>query len=217
MFHALAQKLRQLLAPHFCIHCTIMLEKEGWWCVDCAARVRSLVSKTIAVTPSFSMPVFCVGAYEEPLKQLILSKSWSHRTSSYLLGELIWQKTPISLLSFDYIVPVPLHWRRFAWRGYNQAECMAEVISTYSKKPIIRCVKRNKSTPFQSSLAIENRAANVHEAFRFVPTEEIEEGKTFLIVDDLMTTGSTLKSVAHIIRKSCKSKSIIAVVAARAV
>ncbi len=161
------------------------------------------------------MPVFAAAAYDEPIKQLILSKWWSQRVASTQLGNLIWQRTPVSVLEFDYIVPVPLHWRRYAWRGYNQAEIIAKEISKHSGKPVVHLVKRIASTKQQSLVSVEMRDKNVRDAFVIAGETEKYYGASFLIVDDLMTTGATLKWVAKKIVDSCHPKKMNAVVAAR--
>lgn len=161
------------------------------------------------------MPVFAAAAYDEPIKQLILSKWWSQRVASTQLGNLIWQRTPVSVLEFDYIVPVPLHWRRYAWRGYNQADIIAQEISKQSGKPVVHLVKRITSTKQQSLVSVEMRDKNVRDAFVIAGETEKYCGASFLIVDDLMTTGATLKWVAKKIVDSCHPKKMNAAVAAR--
>lgn len=169
------------------------------------------------VTKSFHMPVFAAGVYEEPLKSLILAKSWSSRVASVQLGEFIWQRTSISVLDFDYIVPVPLHWRRYAWRGYNQAEVMAQTISKFSGKPIAQIVKRKRSTPYLSSKKIHERSEIIRDAFAPIGDLKKYDGATLLLIDDLLTTGATLHAVARTILYGCKPKALYGAVAARVI
>lgn len=217
MKNILLSNLRQLIAPCYCAYCGIILYQYGWLCSACAQAVRPVVSKTIEITKSFQMPVFAAAVYEEPIKTLILAKSWSARAVSVQLGEFVWQRTSISVLPFDYIVPVPLHWRRYAWRGYNQAEVMAKKISALSAKPVITMVKRTKMTPYLSSIKIHERAECVRDVFLKADDLKQYDGATILIVDDLLTTGATLHAVARAILSGCKPKALYGVVAARVI
>ncbi|MBI2775221.1 ComF family protein [Candidatus Dependentiae bacterium] len=213
----LINNLRQLIAPPFCTYCGIILFENAWWCAQCASHIKPVVSKTMEVTKSFHMPVFAAGVYEEPLKSLILAKSWSSRVASVQLGEFIWQRTSISVLDFDYIVPVPLHWRRYAWRGYNQAEVMAQTISKFSGKPIAQIVKRKRSTPYLSSKKIHERSEIIRDAFAPIGDLKKYDGATLLLIDDLLTTGATLHAVARTILYGCKPKALYGAVAARVI
>ncbi|HET6401163.1 MAG TPA: phosphoribosyltransferase family protein [Candidatus Kapabacteria bacterium] len=95
------------------------------------------------------------------------------------------------------IVPVPLHRTRMAERGYNQAEMMASGIAERRDAAIIRALKRTRPTPSQTQLSIPERIENVRGAFALSRHAREIEGKHALIVDDVMTTGSTLASVAE--------------------
>ncbi len=97
------------------------------------------------------------------------------------------------------IVPVPLHKRRFAWRGFNQAELIAKYIShdLYNKIDV-DLVKRIKFTRPQTTLKKEKRLENIQNAFAV--TKPIF-GK-YLLVDDVATTGATLNEIAKLLKKS---------------
>ena len=99
--------------------------------------------------------------------------------------------------SIDYIIPVPLHPRRQAERGFNQSELIAKEVSRLLHVPVLRCVRRQRYTRQQSTLTKEERKENIHQAFALVDT--LPEGR-FLLVDDIFTTGSTLQACAEIVR-----------------
>jgi ComF family protein len=205
--------LSSLIAPSFCEWCKTFLDEPSVYCDSCSQLIKPVVSKYIQVTPTILMPVYALGLYREPLKSLILSKSYSNRLAAQQLGSLLWQHSTISFAQFDAIVPVPLHWARFAYRGYNQAEVIAQQLSIMSKKPCINLVKRSKRTPFLSSIKVEQRFEMVKSAFEVIDPECIKD-RHILIVDDVMTTGATLIAVAKKIVRH-KPASIKAVVAAR--
>ena len=205
-----------IISPPICSFCKIFLQNDDILCSDCYRKIQPIVSKSIQVTPSIEMRVLAAGAYQEPLKSLILSKSYSDKAMSTIVGQLIWQLSFIRNSSFDYIIPIPLHWTRYAWRGYNQAEVIAQYIAKKSGKPIIRALQRNRYSPFLSRVKNIERAEIMKNIFSATNLASTIQGKHILLVDDLMTTGVTLKIAARELIKY-KPKEITAVVAARVI
>ncbi len=101
----------------------------------------------------------------------------------------------------DMIVPVPLYWRRFMQRGYNQSEVLAKMIARYLNIPVKKPLKRIRHTTRQATLNREERLKNLKGAFA-VPKPEKVAGKTILLIDDVLTTGSTLHACAEALRKA---------------
>jgi ComF family protein len=95
------------------------------------------------------------------------------------------------------IVPVPLHRTRFAERGYNQAAVIAKAIAVQSYTSVVSAIKRVRPTPSQTHLSLDKRIENMRGAFALTRFASGIKGKHILIVDDVMTTGSTLASVAE--------------------
>jgi ComF family protein len=96
----------------------------------------------------------------------------------------------------EIIIPVPLHPTKQRMRGYNQSEMIAEGISEILGKPLLRNVlERSIFTQTQTRKSLEERRENVKEAFR-VKDPELLKGKHLLLVDDVITTGSTLTACA---------------------
>lgn len=204
-----------LIAPPFCTYCKIFINKRTIFCTECSALIDPVVSVQIPINKNNAMTVIAISDYKEPIKSLILAKSWADIIASDQLGQLIWDMTYFKHMPCDYLVPIPLHWMRYAKRGYNQAEQIAKRLSINRKVPVVSILKRIKHTPFQSSLAIDRRMANVKEAFALKTIAGNPfEGKHIVLVDDLMTTGSTLVCAAKILLP-LKPASITAVVVAR--
>ncbi len=105
------------------------------------------------------------------------------------------------------IIPVPLHRTRLAERGYNQAEVMARAIALESNTRAIQALKRVRPTPSQTHLSISERIENMRSAFSLSRHAPEIKGQHILIVDDVMTTGSTLAGVAETLLEA-KPKSI---------
>ena len=210
------QHLRSLLSPPRCANCKLLLPTYAVFCSICEQKITSIISTRITLSSTYCMSVFAVSAYTDPLKALILAKNRSTITASHQLGELIWKQTHIKNIPIDYCIPVPLHWTRFAYRGYNQAEEIAHILAKHLNKPVIHAFKRIKQTDFQAHLTSLQRLANVKDAFALIGDTSLYHNKHILLVDDLMTTSATLRSIAKLLLPH-KPASINAVVACRVV
>ena len=93
----------------------------------------------------------------------------------------------------DALLPVPLHWRRFAARGFNQSLEIARPLSRRAGIACIRNVVRFRATPYQSNLAAAHRRRNLKAAFAV--RGELT-ARHVLIIDDVVTTGSTARAIA---------------------
>lgn len=207
-----------VIAPPFCAYCKSFLNTRSVFCMQCHDMISPIVSVQLHITKSQSMTVLAIADYQEPLKSLLLSKSWSDITACSQLGQLIWKMTYFKHMPCDFLVPVPLHWMRHAKRGYNQAHEIAKALELERNVPVTNILKRVKNTPFQSSLAAELRASNVKEAFELKSSTNVSlyENKHLVLVDDLMTTGSTLIACAKQLLP-LNPASVVAVVVSRKV
>lgn len=211
-------RLIDFIAPAYCAQCSVFLfENTKIFCDECMNSIQPIVSTTIHLNTTQSIKIFSIADYKDPLKKLILAKSWSNIAASNQLGQLIWQLTNLPYAPCDVFVPIPLHWTRFAWRGYNQADEIAKVLSAKSGKPVIHLLRRIKRTRYQAGLISVLRQQNLKSALALnVKDAHMYEGKHIILVDDLMTTGATLRTAAKELFK-LNPASISAVVACRVV
>ena len=114
----------------------------------------------------------------------------------------------------DMIVPVPLHWRRYWQRSYNQSELLAKMLTRYLGKPCNLPLKRIRPTTRQATLSREERLKNLKGAFK-VPDTGAVVGKKILLVDDVLTTGSTLHACAEALQAAGTSDIKVFTVARR--
>ena len=91
-------------------------------------------------------------------------------------------------------MPVPLHWQRKIWRGFNQAEILAHEVARVLGKPVSSMLKRAKNTAFQSTLSAPERKENLQNAFTCATSLH---NKKILLIDDLYTTGATATAAAR--------------------
>ena len=115
---------------------------------------------------------------------------------------------------FDVIVPVPLHPARQRERGFNQASLLAELLSTHTSIPCRALLKRIRYTTTQTALDRSERMENLHNAFRLRKKADVR-GLRVLLIDDVLTTGSTLSECARVLKRA-GAISVHAATAARA-
>jgi len=140
--------------------------------------------------------------YETPLKQLIASLKYrnnqlvAHELAQHL-AKRVTQLIDNGLLDTPAcLIPVPLHRKRLQQRGYNQAYLIAQALSAHLNIPILDCVQRVINTTTQTELDASERQSNMHGAF--VLSKAISPG-TVALVDDVYTTGTTMKELARTI------------------
>jgi ComF family protein len=178
--------------------------------------MKPVVSQEIKITPTQMVTVFALSAYVDPLSRLIRAKNYHDYIAAVQLGKLMGERIALEPLDCDYIVPIPLHWTRRLWRGYNQAEVIAQEIALITGKPVINAVCRVKRTILQAALTRIARYNNVQNAFILDKKAERIRDKKILIIDDLMTSGSTIKSASKALLLGSPAK-LIAFVAARVI
>jgi ComF family protein len=116
-------------------------------------------------------------------------------------------------LPADCIVPVPLHPTRLRERGFNQADALAEIVSKRVKIPIERCIERHRYTQTQTQFDRAERMRNLRNTFAMRKNSDVRD-KHALLVDDILTTGSTLHECALVLR-AAGARSVRAITVAR--
>ena len=113
----------------------------------------------------------------------------------------------------DIVMPIPLHWWRKWLRGFNQSEALAEAIASRLNLPCeSRLLRRIRNTPHQMGLGATERRENMRGAFRAYAAAELK-GKTVLLVDDVLTTGSTASEAARALRDVGAANVVVAYLA----
>jgi len=134
-------------------------------------------------------------AYDEASRQAILELKYSGRRDG-LAAMTNWMALAGQdvLAETDYLVPVPLHYRRLAKRGFNQAGWLALGVGQHAGvATLVDAIVRTKATPSQGGLSARQRAKNVAGAFKVRRTRRKRlGGARVTLVDDVYTTGSTL-------------------------
>ena len=191
------QQVEPLAAEYFCVQCRtpfqnrFPLDAEGR-CALCRLGLRSFDA------------AYCFGAYEGVLRELIhVYKYGKVRTLARPLGELL-SRALARDERYDVVTPVPLHWRRRWQRGFNQSEALAREISRRSGIPFAGTLRRVRSTSAQAGLSNTARRRNVAAAFATSRTLRAGalRGRRVLLVDDVMTTGSTAAACSQVLKSA---------------
>jgi len=211
-----------LFFPKFCFGC----QREGsYLCQDCKAILQISGFHRKFQTENLSDLYFAT-EYKNPLiKNLIklfkyepFVKELAKDLASLIIDHFqLLEKNPPFLLSNSelLLIPVPSEKRRLKWRGFNQAEEVGKEIAKFLKIPLFNDVLiKNRETLAQVELSEEERKENVKEVFSCQNPEKIQE-KKILLVDDVYTTGSTMKECARVLKKA-GVKEVIGLVIARA-
>jgi ComF family protein len=174
-------------------------------CSDCRGR-RTGFDEAIALGP-----------YAGPIRHLCLRMKrregrWAARWGADLLREARGDRLRAS--GADVITAVPLHWWRQLRRGYNQSGALAEALAARLDLPLVGSLLRSRWTPKLADLPRTRRAALLRGAFRAVMGADLE-GKTVMLVDDILTTGATCGASARAL-KAAGAARVVVVVLARA-
>ncbi|HEX8076998.1 MAG TPA: phosphoribosyltransferase family protein, partial [Chthoniobacterales bacterium] len=115
---------------------------------------------------------------------------------------------------FDLIVPVPLHPARERERGFNQAALLAEILAAGISVPVRPVLERTRYTTTQTAYDRAERMENLHGAFRLRKNRDVRDLRV-LLIDDVLTTGSTLSECARVL-KAAGAHAVHGATAARA-
>jgi ComF family protein len=144
---------------------------------------------------------YSFGSYEGPLQQLIhLFKYAKVESLAGPLGRLLMQALPLDS-NFDLIMAMPLHWRKRWERGFNQAELLAEPVARRYGMRLATNLRRARYTKSQAGLSEPARRENLRGSFRVHRPEQLA-GKRVLVIDDVFTTGATLRAAAAVLKSA---------------
>jgi len=210
-------KIYDLVYPKKCVGCGI----EGeWLCGKCFNKIVIVKAPFCPTCQRMTMMgqycprcrsgqyltgVIIAAHYEEPLKEAIHRFKYDRVADlGGILSEFIVMRLEAGFPRGDLVLaPVPLHRRREAERGFNQALVLARKIGADFDLPLINDVlKRVKEVEPQMKLKRTERLKNILGAFEARGDVRRLTGKTVLLVDDVMTTGATLNEAGRVLREA---------------
>jgi ComF family protein len=199
-----------------CAACAADLARPGPSCPTCAEPLPFAGGcPSCQRRPPVLDAVWIPFVYAWPLSHLLLAyKSGGRPQLARPLGFLLAENLPEAATEgIDRVIPVPLHDRRLVQRGFNQSEELAQALSRQRGLRLdTRSVVRLIATPSQQGLSRKARRENLRGAFSAAADLS---GQRVLLVDDVMTTGTTLNELARAVRHACAAH-VTAVALARA-
>lgn len=204
--------------PFYCYGCKDQILLNAGLCAQCRRLLRPVVSVDCFVTATNKISVYAAYAYKGPICSLVRMKKCFDSYAAVALAELTDELMEQLVDQIDLFISVPLHKSRLSERGFNQTEIMTSYLAHRWNKEAFSPLIRHKKTAYQSSLSAVNRIKNVEGAFEWINAQAplILTGKHICIVDDLYTTGSTIRAMALLL-KQARPASMIVLVAARAI
>ncbi len=192
--------LLDFIAPHYCAFCGVPSEgKERSICAGCYDDLP-WAEPAVSPRPGLFRCSISMLEYEFPVDAAIKAMKFNRKVFYVpAFAEILCSARQLLPCDIDAVVSVPLHWRRKASRGFNQASEVAKPVARMLGVPLLHCVRRRKATPFQSGLGAKERAKNLRHAFK---VKQSLSYKHVLLIDDVVTTGATLTELA---RNLCSS------------
>ena len=168
---------------------------ERFVCIGCARDLPAIVSPSVPGSPlAAEVTPF---AFEFPIDAAIKALKFRRRLFyAPALAQLLCDASAELPRDIDAVLPVPLHWRRKWFRGFNQALEIATPVARHLGVPVLRNVHRRRATPAQSGLSAARRASNLRAAFHVrgqLPYRHV------VIVDDVISTGATISELARVL------------------
>ncbi|AMK10820.1 ComF family protein [Pseudodesulfovibrio indicus] len=192
-----------------CARCAVELPlRTGGYCPSCGEMYgREADPPTRCAECRLTPPpwdgLYLHGRYAGLLRDLILGFKFGN---SYGRARLLADLGALAYgsgrgLPPDLVVPVPLHTRRLLWRGFNQSLEIARGVAGRLSVPLsTEALTRTRNTPPQTRLGVKERQANIKGAIAARP--DLVRGRRVLLVDDVYTTGSTLRECARTLRRA---------------
>jgi ComF family protein len=205
---AAAAVLFDALSPPTCAACDQQIPSRQVFCPSCAATV---VHDQAHEDGAIAFARFG-GAVAMALKRF---KYEERADLARPLGHLLRRAITDAEVHADVVVPVPLHPRRLAERGYNQSALLARTVAQQLDVPFApRALERCRQTAQQARLGRSERLVNMAEAFD-VRDKPAVESRVVLLVDDVLTTGATLLACRQALERAGAAE-VISVCLARA-
>ncbi len=220
----ITESLLDFLYPPACFHCDRSMENHKMLCDECFEGLEAIsfgecpvcgmhLPENMSVCPDHpdTSPfeplqfIRSLGIFNDVLRNLVHGLKYGERMDigiyfGHLLGKIIVNESRFR--GFELVIPVPLYKTRQRERGYNQSERIARGIFERARLPYAKSLAvRTKVTKSQTELDLKQREENVRDIFALTDTKRIKE-KNIIIVDDVITSGATVKSLARTLREA---------------
>ncbi|QPC85628.1 ComF family protein [Mesorhizobium sp. NBSH29] len=215
----------RLLFPPVCAGCRRQTSQPGTLCAACWPQLKFLErpwcevmgtpfshdmgegflsAEAIANPPPFGRARAAV-SYSGIARQMVQGLKYHDRTDlAPWMARWMLRAGRDLIADADLVVPVPLHWRRFLSRRFNQSSELARAVARLGTRPFEPgALHRVKGTRQQVGLKKSERDANVKGAFQVPAAADIKvRGRTILLIDDVYTTGATVRAATLALKRA---------------
>ena len=216
IFSNFAGVLYTLIFPHRCALCDKIISRNLLICPSCNKNLKFKFSKRkICIINNKEINCIAPFTYSDKVREAVIRFKFHSKVGNckFLASAMIKGFENYKEKS-DMIVPVPISLKRKMQRKYNQCELLAEEISKNIGVPCRNMLVKIIDNPAQHDIASVYKSENVKNAYKVNPDFKIQ-GKRILLIDDVCTTGHTLKECAKTLLES-GAKSVICLVIALA-
>ena len=226
MLFEIFENLLNFIFPRRCLKCGKVLFEDGYLCDKCVEEINFItppycykcghpISELTA--DGKMLCAVCAGKKRHFFRTMRSAVVYDNSDKNLILGFKFFDKTENATLlaamlkiagkdifsqGADVLIPVPLHYSRLIKRKYNQSVLLADKLSKMVDIPVDRfSLVRHKKTRPQVEFSGRQRVDNVKNAFSVKHPENIK-GKRIILIDDVLTTGSTIKECASVLKKA---------------
>jgi ComF family protein len=199
---------------YICSDCQGQIMQKELICPRCKTKTFGGATHSLCQHPLGLDGLWSFGAFEGVLRRSIqkLKYKWITEQADLLIDQVIYYLAITSPLFLEQIkedrgagwavVPVPLHWQRQNWRGFNQSALIAKKLAEALGLPYIELLKRTKNTSSQTTYDAVERKLNMKNAFSLSTDISVSSYPHILLIDDVWTTGSTMQECCTVLKRA---------------
>jgi len=207
----------QLLIPDRCFLCGLLGERVCWACTQSIRVAHREHCPLCGLASIFPQPCLCgesdvafctLFSLTPPLRKYLHLIKYNNQKNLLplipvlLSGPQLKSLARISKTKRALLVPIPLHENKEHERGFNQAQLMAQGLSKITGVPLKNLLTRVKKTKSQAQINHKNsRRENVTKAFECVVGADVDPQTQIVLIDDVITSGSTIAAAAQALKK----------------
>ena len=226
----------EILYPYRCPSCKKIVHTNYVFCLDCWKKLRfikkpicnicgdifqfsinniALCGKCLKEKPIYDKALSCF-VYNKTISKAIFEFKFYQKTFlSKFFAKFIIINIKEIIDDIDYIVPIPMNIKRLRWRGFNQSLLLVKSVAKLINKPFIsNLIIKTKHTKAQAKLKNKERKVNLNSVFKINKRYlELVKNKNILIVDDVITTGTTVNKCSKVLKEAGVNKVYITSIA----
>ena len=187
---------------NICYFCKDYVEDEKKHICKSCINLIDFIHREIDFNSPYLQKIYYSVIYNRFIRENIHSfkfngKNYLYKAFGDMLLQTIFKKELMKKI--DMVAFVPIHRRKKAQRGYNQCELLARYVSTNIQKPLLRNnLIKVKNTKEQNKLGLLERRTNIKGSFKAIFPKDFA-AKKILLIDDIITTGSTMEELSKIL------------------